>query len=170
MVSPQIFFRVSAFQNPTIYDIQAFWSLLLPHTLFQKPSRTFAGWLWSWIRFVGTFSAFLTFWRVAPQPHGPSAPERPGNHSTFAPPCACAVIMPQLQPFQPSARARLEAIKDKTLSPVKATLEEAPRDSDPPHSADWDDMMPLRWDWSQETLRPGLGTTKSRYQNEQVRK
>ena len=95
-----------------------------------------------WEDFVGAFSAFLTFWRVAPfskdlpQPHGPNVPKRPSNHFTSAAPCACAVQMPRFQPFRPSARARLEAIKDKTLSPVKATLEEAPRDSDPAHSAD----------------------------------
>ena len=62
------------------------------------------------------------------------APKRPGNHS-FALPSACAVQMPRLQPFRPSGRARLEAINDKTLSPVKATLEEALQDPDPPHSA-----------------------------------
>lgn len=124
---------------------------LRPHTLFQKPWRTFAagpggyglGYVFDcessiWYDFVGAFSAFLTLLRkrhFLSRMHGPNAPKRPSNHSTSASPCACAVQMPHFQPFRPSARARLEATKDKTLSPVKATLEEAPHDPDPPHSA-----------------------------------
>ena len=91
-----------------------------------------------WIRkrHLGGFCECLTaFFKRITQPHGPNAPKRPGNHSTSASPFACAVQMLRLQPFRPSGRARLEAIKDKTLSPVKATLEEAPHEPHPPHSA-----------------------------------